>query len=214
MSDDPVNEPPHGLMRRLLRLLHVDGVARQLYHRYRHRRAMAMARVSETSKCRARLAPFCEGYGLDLGFGGDPIASHAIRVDFPQPYTAVGQYPVQLGGNATRLTWFKDDSLDFVFSSHLLEDFDDITLVLTEWLRVLKPGGRLIIYCPDEPRYRAYCERTGAFHNPNHKHTDFSLAYVRRALDQIGGVRYLHESATVDEYSWELVAEKLVAASR
>jgi len=41
---------------------------------------------SETSKCRDRLSKFCTGCGLDIGFGGDPIVEHAIRIDLPHPY--------------------------------------------------------------------------------------------------------------------------------
>jgi hypothetical protein len=44
---------------------------------------------SETSKCRERLAPFCIGYGADLGFGGDPISDGVVRVDYPNPYRSV-----------------------------------------------------------------------------------------------------------------------------
>jgi len=64
---------------------------------------------SETSKCRNRLAPYCKGYGLDLGFGGDPITPHAIRADLPTPYTEVEQSPVQLGGDAGRLIFIDGD---------------------------------------------------------------------------------------------------------
>jgi hypothetical protein len=98
---------------------------------------------SETSKCRERLAPFCEGYGLDIGFGGDPISETAIRVDMPNPYTRTGSFPVQLGGDATRLHWFANGTLDYVYSSHLLEDFKDTRAVLVEWIRVLKSGAVL-----------------------------------------------------------------------
>lgn len=163
---------------------------------------------SETSKCRARLAPYCIGYGVDLGFGGDPIVPHAIRVDLPQPYARVGSYPVQLGGAAENLYWFRDNVLDFVFSSHLLEDYEDTEAVLREWLRVLKPGGNLIIYCPDEQRFRAHCAATGQPYNPHHKHADFSLQFVKNALNRIGAVHILHEAPHVDVYSWELVCRK------
>jgi len=163
---------------------------------------------SETSKCRARLQPFCSGYGLDLGFGGDPISPRAIRVDSPQPYADTGDAPVQLGGDASQLHWFRDDVLDYVYSSHLLEDFSNTGEVLREWLRVLKPGGNLIIFCPDEQVYRAHCARTGQIYNENHKHADFSLQKVKRILQEIGGVKFIHEDALVDIYSWELVAQK------
>ena len=94
---------------------------------------------SETSRCRYRLAPYCVGYGLDLGFGGDPITPSAIRMDMPTPYAYTGEYTVQLGGKAEDLYWFRDGVLDFVYNSHLLEDYVDTESVLREWLR---PGHR------------------------------------------------------------------------
>ena len=165
--------------------------------------------ASETSKCRARLLPFCSGYGVDLGFGGDPISAQAIRVDSPRPYADTGAHSVQLGGDATKLHWFRDGVLDYIYSSHLLEDFPDTETVLREWLRVLKPGGNLIIFCPDEQIYRAHCQRTGQMYNENHKHADFSLQKIKSTLQKIGGVNFIHENPLVDIYSWELVAQKI-----
>ncbi len=166
--------------------------------------------VSETSKCRARLAPYCTGYGIDLGFGGDPITSSAIRMDMPQPYTDyLGRHPVQLGGDVTDLRWFRDGVLDYVYSSHVLEDFVEIEPVLREWLRVLRPGGHLVIYCPDEPRYRRYCTETGHPYNTHHIHADFSLEFVRRTLARLGASREVHAAPQVEIYSWEIVVAKL-----
>jgi SAM-dependent methyltransferase len=165
--------------------------------------------TSETNKCRERLAPFCTGYGLDLGFGGDPITLSAIRMDFPQPYTQVGKYPVQLGGSADSLHWFGDDQLDFVYSSHLLEDFVDTEAILREWIRVLKPGGKLVTFCPDEQRFRKHCQQTGQPYNTAHVHEFFSLQFVKDILDKIGKTKLIYEQDNVDIYSWDLVVEKL-----
>lgn len=201
-------------LRRLAsRTLTTLGLREQAVRAYlglvRWRRARGRPPVrSETSKCRARLAPFCAGYGLDLGFGGDPIGPGAIRVDLPQPYTAVGQAPVQLGGDARDLRWFRDGTLDYVFSSHLLEDFADTAAVLREWLRVLRPGGRLVLFCPDEQRFRAHCRATGQPYNPHHQQEHFSLAFVQGVLRDLGQERFVHAAPLVDEYSWELVCEK------
>lgn len=164
---------------------------------------------SETSKCRSRLALHCEGYGLDLGFGGDPITPYAIRVDMPTPYTNVGDYPVQLGGDAAQLIWFNDGTLDFVYSSHLLEDFDDTKAALKEWLRVLKPGGKLIIFCPDEQIFRKHCADSGQPYNTNHKHGHFSLRFVKSLLAELGQCDIILESFPEDIYSFDLVVRKL-----
>ncbi len=57
----------------------------------------------ETSKCRERMQRYCVGYGLDVGYGGDPIVPSAITVDLPKPYTNVGGSPLNLGGDARNL---------------------------------------------------------------------------------------------------------------
>lgn len=165
--------------------------------------------VSETSRARPLLAKFCEGYGLDLGFGGDPITASAIRVDMPQPYAATGAYSVQLGGAAEKLNWFTNEVFDYVYSSHLLEDYHDTETVLREWLRVLRQGGRLVLFLPDEQRYREHCHKTGQPYNHNHVHNDFSSELVKRVLGKIGGVDVVYETGIVHEYSFGIVAQKV-----
>jgi len=199
------------LVRGVLRAVGLEQAGRRFFHALQPSRRQRFPRPpSETSKCRARLAPYCLGYGVDVGFGGDPIVPQAIGVDLPQPYSDVGRLPVQLGGDATRLVWFADGTLDFVFSSHLIEDFREVGAVLNEWLRVLKPGGRLIIFCPDEPVYRRHCAATGQPYNTHHVHADFSLAYVKRELAGLRvASRVLYENPLVDIYSWEIVVEKM-----
>lgn len=46
---------------------------------------------------------------------------------------------------------FKDNTYDLVYASHVLEYFDQeqAVKVLTEWMRVLKPGGVLRLAVPD-----------------------------------------------------------------
>ncbi len=195
------------------RPLGLESIARSWWHRWRRRGLPPPPHYpSETSKCRARLAPYCAGYGLDVGCGGDPVVLHALRMDLPTPYARYSELPVQLGGDAARLHWFADGQLDFVFSSHVLEDFIDTRAVLREWIRVLRPGGRLVLFCPDEQAYRAHCAATGQPYNQHHVHADFSLAFVKRALEGICPVRVLHETPLVDVYSWELVVEKTAPA--
>lgn len=136
----------------------------------------------ETSKCRERLKHFCIGCGLDLGYGGDPILPTAITVDLPTPYAQVGNSPLHLKGDARNLYWFRDNVLDYVYSSHLLEDFENTYDVLKEWLRVIKPGGYLILYCPDEPTYKEHCRKTGQSYNYSHKIKNFGLECCKKIL--------------------------------
>ena len=165
---------------------------------------------SETSKHRARLLPYCEGYGIDIGFGGDPITPQAIRVDLEAPYAYTGDHGVQLGGDCRNLVWFADGVLDFVYSSHVLEDFDvqQTIPIMKEWSRVLKEGGRLILLQPDQQRYVAYCQKTGHPQNPHHSIDDFSLKYLIDVAKQMGNLEVLASADEIDEYSFFVVFTK------
>jgi predicted SAM-dependent methyltransferase len=55
-------------------------------------------------------------------------------------------------GNANDLTRFADNSFDLVYASHVVEHFDyrdELHRTLSEWMRVLKPGGAVQISVPD-----------------------------------------------------------------
>jgi predicted SAM-dependent methyltransferase len=173
---------------------------------------------SETSKHREEILPFCQGYGLDIGFGGDPVHSAAIRMDLPFPYAYTGEYPVQLGGDCRNLKWISSDSLDYVYSSHVLEDFDrnETEPVLREWIRVVKPGGLIVLLLPDQAKYIESCLRRGEISadgvigNPHHSITDFSMNYVMEVAMRIGLVEKHHSVDLLGEYSFLLVLKKIM----
>lgn len=164
--------------------------------------------VSETNKCRESLSRFCVGDGVDVGFGGDPIVSHAICMDLPTPYAKYRDYTQHLHGSADDLRWFKDGSLDWVYSSHVLEDFQDTRAVLDEWIRVVRPGGVVILYLPDEVTYRAHCRCQGRPPNAHHIHENFGLAFVKQALAKREDIEIVHERFPVGIYSFELVLRR------
>jgi predicted SAM-dependent methyltransferase len=178
-----------------------------------HKSLLLSYQGSETSKARPRLSKFCRGNGIDLGYGGDPIVPSAITLDLPNPYTKVGAYPQNLAGDAADLYWFRDNVLDYVYSSHLLEDFPprQTAIVLREWLRVIKVGGVMILYGPDEPAYRAHCKEKGWPPNASHKVGNFGLEYVKELLEQNFRDRYsiVHEIELIDDYCFDLVVRKL-----
>lgn len=100
---------------------------------------------------------------------------------------------------------FEDNEFDYVFSAHTLEDIDDTEDCLREWLRVLKPGGHLILYLPHKDFY-PNIGKEGA--NPAHKH-DFTGADILEILDRICRHRIvLIENRNLnDEYSFLIVVE-------
>ena len=72
---------------------------------------------------------------------------------------------------------FSNQSLDFIFSSHCLEDFDDIPVVFMNWFKKLKNGGLMLLllpdmeicdceFCKNKSRYPGVEDPTG---NPSHK---------------------------------------------
>lgn len=58
----------------------------------------------------------------------------------------------QFIGEATSLSVLVSDSYDFVLSSHMLEHTANPVLALTEWKRILKPHGTLVLILPN-PKY-------------------------------------------------------------
>lgn len=130
--------------------------------------------MSETAKYRHLTERFCFGSGIDVGSGGDPVVPWAISVDLPAESFAAynsGRTPenaIHLCVPSDNLP-FKDGALDFVYSSHLLEDFSDWTPHLAEWSRVLKPGGTLVILIPEKELFMDAMRR-GQPPNCAHKH--------------------------------------------
>ncbi len=145
---------------------------------------------------------------MDIGFGGDPITPTAICMDLPTPYAQYLTHVQHLRGSADDLRWFRDNSLDWVYSSHVLEDFPDTAGVLGEWIRVVKPGGHVVLYLPDEQTYRAHCRSQGKPPNAHHIHEHFGLPYLKGILDRRTDVEIVHEAFPVGIYSFELVLRK------
>lgn len=171
--------------------------------------------MSETAKHRHLTAPYCQGAGLDLASGGDPVVPWAIQVELPEEEaiaygtTDFGIWPIQLRGDARNLWWFRDGTLDFVYASHLLEDFPapQWPYILSEWLRVLKPGGHLVILVPERLRWQ---NALAAGQTPNCRHVyEPLLGEVSKCLAGMDEVEVLiEELADAEDYSILCVARK------
>jgi len=90
---------------------------------------------------------------LNLGCG-DKILPGYVNVDVAE--SRAGKKPDVLC-DLHRLAQFKDDSADEILSVHVVEHFWrwEVVDVLKEWVRVLKPGGRMVLECPN---LRSACE--------------------------------------------------------
>ncbi len=140
---------------------------------------------SESAKIRWELVRYTVGRGLDLGCGPNKPFAHFIGVDNCAD-TAMFNIPIKPDvhvDDCSKLSLFGSASVDFVFSSHLLEHIADYRSALKEWWRVIKPNGFLILYLPHKDFY-PNIGKEGA--NPDHKH-DFLPADIESAMQEIGG---------------------------
>jgi len=80
---------------------------------------------------------------LNIGCGWRDFGSDWIHIDG-------GGYDHLNYKDITKLE-FKDNSVDLIYASHVLEYFDinEAKEVIREWRRVLKPGGELRVAVPD-----------------------------------------------------------------
>lgn len=108
----------------------------------------------ESVKTRWRAIPWTKGRGLDLGCGADKLLDNArcLGIDNCYDSQAFGT-PIKPDINAdiTDLSFFSAGSFDYAFSSFTLQCFplEVVPSILREWMRVLRVGGRLILYLPD-----------------------------------------------------------------
>jgi hypothetical protein len=170
--------------------------------------------MSETAASREILAPYCsEPWGVDLGYGGDPIVPHAITFDMPRPYTSVGSARQILKGDVRDLSCFQDGALDWVYSAHLLEDFSYSELantIVPGIYRILRVGGLFVTNCPDQQRFLAHCARTGQGLNMAHLEPDFSLETFKvHVLGMTGPWEPVREVPEHGAYSWLSVVRKV-----
>src|SRR5260221_12495855 len=56
-------------------------------------------------------------------------------------------------GDAQVMAGVPDDEFDFVHSSHCLEHLRDPNAALLQWVRIVRPGGFVIVTVPDEDLY-------------------------------------------------------------
>lgn len=124
---------------------------------------------SKAAKRRAQDLLFTElafvGNGIDIGAGPDGLSSqHAL---FPK-MGEVRLWDIP-DGDAMVMAGVADDTYDFVHSSHCLEHVVNAETALGHWLRIVKPGGFVVVTIPDEDLYEQ-----GVFpstYNPDHKAT-------------------------------------------
>lgn len=165
---------------------------------------------NEAEKIKHLIVPYTRGRVLDLGCGPHKAWPHFIGVDNGHHAREFGwQYKADIVEDCARLDLFRDESMDAVFSSHLLEHIEDYRGALKEWWSVISPRGYLVLYLPHKDFY-PNIGQPGA--NPDHKH-DFRPNDVVEALAEVSqGFDLLvkEDRNGGDEYSFLLVFKKNV----
>ncbi len=100
---------------------------------------------------------YTTGKGVDVGCGTNRLSMEILAIDeqADRRYAHADVvhnchdleiYGVEFSGDKYT---FDDNSLDFIFSSHCLEDFPDIPVVFLNWWKKLKADGLMILLLPD-----------------------------------------------------------------
>lgn len=95
---------------------------------------------------------YFRGIGIDIGAGNDTLQN--VSQSFPGIRRVRGWDIVD--GDAQYLETVKDGEYDFVHASHCLEHMVDWKIALENWIRVVKPGGYLVITIPEERMYEKF----------------------------------------------------------
>lgn len=167
-----------------------------------------MRYASETSKVRHLVEPYLKLPGIDIGFGGDKVHPEFDGSDLPNGYANTGDNTNDIPGDITKGLPVADETYQTVYSSHLIEDFEDTKAVIQEHLRILKPGGTLILVFPDEQKFRKHCKLTGQPYNSHHKHEDMGMYFVYKiVIEELDCKAVFYSDCDID-YNCVLVVQK------
>jgi predicted SAM-dependent methyltransferase len=112
---------------------------------------------NEGYKIRWEIIQWTRGRGLDLGCGPQKTFPHFIGLDnnIDAQLFGIPANPDIRVDTCENLSLFSSKSMDFVFSSHLLEHIppENVTACLEEWMRVIRLNGYLVLYLPDKSLY-------------------------------------------------------------
>jgi predicted SAM-dependent methyltransferase/ADP-heptose:LPS heptosyltransferase len=135
----------------------------------------------EASKIRWETIPYFHGRILDIGCGPYKTFPHWTGVDNGHHWGNLG-VDVRVD-TAEKLDVFGSRSWDGVFSSHLLEHipYENVPNALKEWVRVVKDGGHLMLYLPDEDEYPKVGHK---YANTDHK-WDVSYDKLMEAMEKV-----------------------------
>jgi SAM-dependent methyltransferase len=150
--------------------------------------------------------------GLDLGCGYRKAADWLIGVDHHS-----GEWTDTSGAKHTaapdvvsdlRTLPFDDVSMDLVVSIHSLEHFNEPGLILREWARVLRIGGRMAIVVPDW-RHTFSCTNPDQIADPEAHKWDYTLDELCRQVLNVPGLNLLDAREVNHNWSVGVALERI-----
>lgn len=138
----------------------------------------------EAGKVKYDVVEYTRGVVLDLGCGPTKAFPHFLGVDSCKDTELFGiaiRPDIKVDDCANLSAVVNDETVDSVFSSHLLEHIEDYQGALKDWWRCLKVGGYLVLYLPHKKFY-PNVGTAGA--NPDHKH-DFEPSDIVNAMREV-----------------------------
>jgi len=139
---------------------------------------------------------YFSGHGIDIGGRPDPFSQY-IGV-FPL-VKSVKVWDLE-DGDAQYMQSCEDAVYDFVVSSHCLEHMHNVTEAFSSWIRIVKPGGYLIITVPDEDLYEQ--KKWPSAYNSDHKWTftiDKQESWSQKSINVVDLLREFSEEIEIEK---------------
>lgn len=128
---------------------------------------------------------YFRGCGIDIGCGGD-VLSKMIFKNIDSVVVYDNQFDVS--NDAMYCGNIGDGVFDFVYSSHCLEHMDNPYEAFSNWLRICKVGGYVIVAIPHEIFYEK-CKWPSVY-NGDHK-TSWTLEFASNLPKSINVIDFL-----------------------
>lgn len=153
--------------------------------------------------------------GVDIGCGTKKIHPNAIGIDFDRQYNKPNMQQTEADIVCSWEDWIsciEDNSYDYVYAGHLIEDYEKPQEIYKQWMRIVCPEGFLCICSPVENEYRAYSIFNNEGINMAHKN------FWSGAMHFFADVVYpnyndinveLHDYGYVEPYSFYIIIQKV-----
>ncbi len=157
------------------------------------------------------MRPYLKGLGADYGSGSNRLSPTVLSIDRHKEPGVDLVWDVLVLGPLP----FSDETFDFIFTSHVLEDFhpDIVQKVFDELLRMIKPGGYLITIGPDMTGNR-YPKFDEVF-----TENDIEVKEGKRQINELKGnpshlynwgLEFCHKLKNESRYKMEVVQENKI----